>query len=227
MNENENYFYMKFDEGQDPVKEKVIHASLTKYEVHDQVGDIIKKGAADRFMRETKEIPMFFQHNMMEVIGKWKNLRDEGDEMKADGYLAKGVQKADEAAILVRDKFLKGTSLKFRPRAKGDVKFFETDKSPYRMAAEFHDIIIAEASLVTNPANKSARIESFKSEDGELDLRAIERILCQHGLTRKEASSILAPYRKMLEDERKSEEGTLAGALLKQFTGQTVPSARA
>ena len=80
----DSFFYAKFE--QNPMgDDKVIKATLTTFGNPDKVGDIIEAGALDKFIREVDDFPIMFQHSLSDVIGKWKNLRVEGNKFKADG----------------------------------------------------------------------------------------------------------------------------------------------
>lgn len=214
----ERTWFFKF--AGDPMDgERIIRASLTSFGNADDEGDIIMTGAADTFLKQNKTLVMHWQHITRDVIGEWRNMRVEGNELKADGYLCEGVKKADEAAILVRDKVVKGTSIRFRPRTRSSVKYYEPENCDRYMACEYTDIIIREGSLVTQPANKMAKIHSYKSDDGQYDLREIERTLIDAGMTRKDASHFISHYRKEMPatppaNEEPAPQKSLYGELL-------------
>lgn len=120
-----------------------------------------------------RALTMGFQHDMFEalkVIGVWPEPRDSADGVFAQGRIS-DVQLGRDAATLVRDGAITGISVGFRPTR---YQFLEPGQrvdfdTPYgRFSYETDEWCIAvveaditEASLVHEPADGRARIDSF------------------------------------------------------------------
>ena len=65
---------------------------------------------------------------------------------------------------------------------------------------DFKEIDLMEISMVRSPANPKAQVLSAKSEDGKVDIRIVESILRDAGLSRKEARALLSDGKSALCD---------------------------
>ena len=191
-----------------------ISAILSSYGNTDFEGDVIRKGAFDDFLSSNDSLVMLRSHRLEQVIGRWNNLRVDGNYLRADGVIAKGVQLAEETAALVDQGMITGVSvgMTFNALKGADGGRTITKAMPL------------EASIVTIPVNEQAMITDVKAfhearqtkdtlelvnEDGEYDLRNIEKHLKRGGLTRTQAAELFKIMQKHVgtRDPASSDDG--------------------
>ena len=76
----------------------------------DKVNDIAKPGAFKKTVNEHPEVPTFFMHDIMLPIGK-VNLAEGSGGLDVKGQLVRGVQKAEEALLLMKAGVIKTLSI--------------------------------------------------------------------------------------------------------------------
>lgn len=147
----------------------------------DSWGDIIVPGAFAKFLKTSPQIPMLWQHDRSHPIGIFSSLAEDNKGLLVDGQLALGVQKAAEARELMMMGAIKGLSIGYR------VKVEEFDRNrKVRLLKEINPVL--EISLVTFPANQKAKVTRVKEAiKAAQDPRALEKALCDAGLSRSEA----------------------------------------
>ena len=213
------YVFHKFTSSDYNEEKGIILATLTSFNNQDRVGDVVKFGALDNFMKEYDTIPMYYQHSNTDYIGEWKDFRIEGDKFKATGTFDNSGHntRAEEVKRYIKDDKLKGVSVGIAPRGTKSYDYYDTDKSPWGMARKFNDIDLTEASTVFVPMNEKAQIEAYKAyekhvedqemlelfKDGEYDLRNIERVLGKY-MTRKQATDFINIVRNKEKPVEKS-----------------------
>jgi HK97 family phage prohead protease len=118
----------------------------------DLVGDIIAKGA---FKKSLKKInpKLLWQHSHSELIGGFDQVRETDTGLFVKGRLTKGVQRADEAALLLKDGVLDSMSIGFEV----------LDMDRMKSSNLIKQVNLYEVSLVTFPANPMATVSSVKS----------------------------------------------------------------
>ena len=138
----------------------------------DSYGDVIAPGAFARALGEHRErgsLPaMLWQHDSAAPIGRWCKLQEDGRGLVVEGRLTLEVQKAREAYALLRDGALNGLSIGFQTRRS------EVGKHGGRLLT---DVALLEISLVTLPANASARVAAVKTSDRIETIRQLETAL--------------------------------------------------
>lgn len=232
------YTFYKFEEYD--AEEGIIKGTLTSFGNEDRVGDIMLPGSLDKFVEEKNSqngsIPMYYQHFKNDFLGVWKDFKVVGDKLKAVGHLdLGGMGNADKVADYIKKDFINGISVGIFPnKGRKSVTYYKNDKSPIGVARKFSDIRLLEASLVFNPMNEMAEIESYKSfidfegeiedmeliKDGEFDYRNIERLLAKF-MTRKQASDLINQLKPevIVEKDDKSAVELLNERLKKRING--------
>lgn len=126
----------------------------------DSYGEKVMPGAfADSLARHkrngTKPL-MLWQHDPYAPIGVWDDLAEDGKGLWGKGRLLPGVQKSDEAQILLKAGAIQGLSIGYR----------EMDVEPSNGAEprKLLKLDLLEVSIVSFPANARARIDSVKGE---------------------------------------------------------------
>lgn len=160
----------------------------------DRVGDVVEQGAFARSLenhRKTGTAPaMLLHHDMSRPIGKWLEFEEDSKGLYVKGKLTRGVRDADEAYALLKDGVIESLSI-------GYIVEKET-YDHFSGKNHLNEIALHEISLVTIPANQQAMISSVKGVDGEPDIRALESVLREAGLSRREAKAVLADGFKTL-----------------------------
>ena len=152
----------------------------------DSVDDVIKPTAFDKYLSQmgsTLKAPkMLWQHRREEVIGVYTEIRKDEQGLFVKGKLALGTAKGREAYELLKIGAIDSMSIGFFARD------YEIDRANgLRFLTE---IELFEISLVTFPANESAKVGAVKGE--RLTERDFETVLRDAGLSRKEAKAFIA-----------------------------------
>ena len=132
----------------------------------DSYGDIVEPGAyADTLARHYRSgtMPvMLWAHDQAEPIGVWTEMHEDGKGLYGKGRLIKGVRRADEAHLLMRNKAVRGLSIGYRV----------VESVPDGMTNRLKKIDLHEVSIVAIPAASRARIVTVKNTDNYALLRA-------------------------------------------------------
>ena len=126
------------------------------YNVGDSQQDIVKPGAFDRTLQEhlqQKRWPkMLWQHDPVQPIGLWTSMRSDSHGLWVEGRLFLDLPRGQEAYTLLKEGVVDGLSIGY-----GTAKSHRQGK--HRI---LEDLTLYEISLVTFPANASARILHVK-----------------------------------------------------------------
>lgn len=167
----------------------------------DRVGDVVEKGAFAKSLDSHKSsgtMPaMLLHHDMHRPIGVWNKMEEDELGLSVEGKLTQGVRDADEAYALLKDGALHSMSIGYR------VVREEYDRKSG--VNHLHEISLHELSLVTIPANAAAVVGGVKDEEGIPNIRELERVLREAGLSRREAKAFLAEGFKALRSEEPAE----------------------
>jgi hypothetical protein len=150
--------------------ETVVAGYASLWGAEDQGGDIVEKGACAASLRRLRAegtgVKMLWQHDPAQPIGVWDEVEEDARGLRVRGRLLPGIERAREAAALVRAGALDGLSIGYRTvRA-------TRDPSGRRRLLE---VDLWEVSLVTFPMLRAARL-SAKSDLALLhDLTAAAR----------------------------------------------------
>ena len=188
----EGFQVNKFD-----VKKGEIEAVVTSFKNYDTVNDRIKTGALDDFLKEFDGgLQMLFQHDKNEIIGEWKEFEIKGDLVIGKGEIYPEVSRGADTIALISRGQIGATSIGFRA---GDYQ--ENEKGGY----DFSKIELVEVSMVKRPANPKAQLISAKNDDGTIDVKSLEKLLRDAGLSRKESKALISEGVSELRDAVKAE----------------------
>lgn len=181
----------------------------------DTYNEVVMPGAfADslaRHKREGTKPLILWQHNPDEPIGVGEDWSEDAKGLFVDGALCLGVRRADEAQILLKAGAIQGMSIGYR----------EVDVEPAKDGAprKLVKLDLLEASIVSFPANRRARVESVKSEammtdfarrlrDGDPpSIKEFEDILREAGVPKAMAVQIASVgYAKAIRSESEGVE---------------------
>ncbi|MGY3860224.1 HK97 family phage prohead protease [Aeromonas lacus] len=200
--EKKNYRFKvnKFD-----VNTGEISGYANTFEFRDYAGDITMQGAftnsLKRHITEGTVIKMLWQHDSTQVIGVWTSAVEDEHGLYLSGNLIQGVQKADEAGLLLAAGALDGLSIGYTVE---DSKY--DSKKDARLLLEIN---LLECSIVTFPCNAQSRIDSVKSslDEGNVPTeRDMEKCLREIGLSQKQAKAFLALGYKGIDAQRDVED---------------------
>lgn len=128
------------------------------YNVEDNHNDIVLSGAFCNSLKKQKygrDIKLLWQHDTSEPIGVFTKMVEDDIGLFVEGKLLLNVSRAKEAYSLMKEGALDGLSIGFT------IKDSEIDEKTGNRTIIEADLW--EVSLVTFPANESARITSFKT----------------------------------------------------------------
>ena len=177
----------KFD-----VKRGELEAVVTSFKNYDKVNDVIETGALDNFLKEFDGgLPMLYQHTKNEIVGTWTKLYIDGDNVVGKGQIFPEVSRGSDSIALISRGMIGATSIGFT-----STDFERNDEG----GLNFKEIALTEISLVRSPANPKAQILSAKDEDGAIDIRKVEKLLRDAGLSRKESLALISDGKSALRD---------------------------
>lgn len=134
----------------------------------DSYGDIVEPGAyADSLAKHRRKgtMPvMLWGHNADEPIGVWTEFVEDGKGLWGEGRLLKGIRRADETHILLKEKAINGLSIGYRT----------IEAVPDGATMRLKKLDLIEVSVVAFPAAR-ARVDTVKTSDHTARLR--ERLL--------------------------------------------------
>lgn len=180
----------------------------------DSYGEIVEEGAfAKSLARHAKEKTkplMLWQHNPDDPIGVWDSLTEDAKGLRGVGRLLKGVRRADEAYIMLKNGAIQGLSIGYR----------EVKVEPEGNNRRLKELDLIEISIVSFPANRRARVDAVKSErmdefarrlrDGDpMPIKEFEDILREAGVPKAMAVQIASVgYAKAIRSESEGEKAT-------------------
>lgn len=154
--------------------------------VEDHHGETVVKGAFQKCLAAGRKIRMFWQHDRDQPIGIYKDAREDDHGLYVKGKLTRGVQKADEAYLLMQDEAVDSMSI-------GAYVIKDRITDHKRMKRDFLELDLREISVVTIPALDAARITSVKSLSDVGDIPELEAYLRDvGGFSVKEAKTIIS-----------------------------------
>ncbi len=177
----------------------------------DDYGDVVMKGAFQKTIsnggrNKNYNIPILWQHNSGDVLGKWMELRETEKGLEVTGQLNLKLQKAQEAQELLKMGVLSlSIGYDVMRDEEGNVLKEAIEYSKDRKIRYLKDLSLFEISLVTFPANIRATITSVKDvEDIEQkangNIREFERLLRDEGLSNQLSKIIASNWNKNKSD---------------------------
>ena len=123
------------------------------FNVIDSHNDIIIDGAFSA-INQNEVIPLLWQHDPSNPIGKIAKIKQDGTGLHVIGELCMEVKRAEEISVLLKKRIISGLSIGYSP-----VEYdFDFDNTTNRRIRKIKSAILWEVSLVTFPANKGAQI---------------------------------------------------------------------
>ena len=179
--------------------------------VKDSYDDIIVKGAFTESLASYKKLnrmpSLLWQHRSAEPLGVYTSMEEDDVGLKLDGQLALGTVRGSEAHQLMKMGAISGLSIGYITPPGGSS--FDTKTGILTITK----VDLKEVSLVTFPANDSARIHDIKSMDEIIDLKTAERYLRDANFSRNEAVAFIAQIKKILQSDSASGIKQLAEAV--------------
>lgn len=209
-----------------------IEGYASVFGVRDSYNEVVMPGAfADSLAKHQREgtYPlMLWQHNPDEPIGVWNELMDDGKGLWGKGQLLQGVRRADEALIMLKAGAVQGMSIGYR---EVDVEPPENG-GPRRLIK----LDLFEASIVSFPANRRARIDGVKADgsmaefarrlrDGDPPtIKEFEDVLREAGVPKAMAVQIASVgYAKAIRSESEGVKARTTTAFLQALLAGRTP----
>jgi HK97 family phage prohead protease len=169
--------------------------------VEDSYGDVVAQGAFAESLKEHASAgtmpALLWQHNTSEPIGVYLEMREDERGLYVKGQLERETQRGKEAHALLKSGALNGLSIGYMPRK------WEFDEETNIMTLQ--EVDLWECSLVTFPANSSARVSGFKAKqkiDSLADWKSFEKTLRDAGFSNDAAAGMAASARRIRDSER-------------------------
>ena len=171
--------YQRFD-----AKAGELEAYVTTFKNVDVVGDVIAPGALDKFIKRFTEnkqtLPMLWSHKQDEPIGVWTEFKADSRGVIGKGEIFTDVTRGNDVRNLIKRGAVGSVSIGFR------AKEYDNIEGGGRL---FKEIELFETSVVLTPANPKALITQVKADDGSVNIKLVERLLRDAGLSRSESKS--------------------------------------
>lgn len=148
----------------------------------DSYGDTIQPGAFAASL--AKGLPvMLWAHRRDAPIGRWVEVREDARGLRVQGELNLRTAAGRDAFESLRAGDLNGLSIGFRvpsggSEQRGDIRVLRT-------------IDLAEISVVTIPADPTARVDSIKAASKPANAQELQRALQDLGYSRRQAAAIV------------------------------------
>lgn len=158
------------------------------WDVADAYGDVIRRGAFERTLRERERpVRMRWQH-FGPIIGRWTELREDDIGLYARGVLIRGHSVADDVAAAIEARAVDGLSIGFYARSWRDLP---SD------GRELIDIELVEISVVEEPAQVRATIAEVRELDRASSVDELVERAVALGVPREVAHAIAAKAREI------------------------------
>lgn len=186
----------------------VIEGYASVFGVRDNYDDVIASGAFMASLAEHKAAgtmpAMLWQHEADDPIGVWTEMSEDTRGLRVKGQLCLDTSQGKEAHALLKMGAINGLSIGFR--AVPGTSRYNDDGVRVLTAIELWEV-----SLVTFPANESARVTGVKSADlaGIQTIRQAELALRDAGLPAEAAKALIASVKRIATEDR---EGQAAAA---------------
>lgn len=172
------------------------------FEEIDSYREVVKRGAFLKSLNEwqarSRLPPVLWNHNHNEPIGVYTRMEEDENGLYVEGrLLVNEVQRAREIHALMKAGAIDGMSIGYAVK--------RAENSEGGGVRRLLELRLFEVSVVTFPANESARVDAVKSrlEDGELPtLPEFEKFLREAGFSKTQATAIAASgLSKLLRSE--------------------------
>lgn len=146
--------------------EGIIHGYLSTYNDVDSYGTYAVKGCFDKSIEAFEKgemIPILWMHDRTKPIGRWTALKSDEKGLFGEGKLTLEDPQAQIALAHLKDGSLQGLSIGFL--LDYDTITYNEELDAYGM----NEVELKEASIVTFPANKNAKVTHIKNEDSNME----------------------------------------------------------
>lgn len=179
----------------------------------DGHGEIIAAGSFSQSLQNHRQKgtwpAMLWQHRPDEPIGVYTDMAEDSKGLHVTGHLAMKTAKGAEAFEFLKIRAVSGLSIGFRTKAES-----RDTKTGGRIITE---VDLFECSLVTFPANDSARVQSVKSIES---IRHAEEVLRDSGFSRAEAVAFISRVKSLKQSD--SVPDNKMGQLLAALTSRSI-----
>lgn len=171
--------------------------------------DIIVRGAFSKTLKKNAELPVLWQHQMSEPVGKSVTLYEDDKGL----YIKAILPKSD---TLVSGRII--PQMKVGSIREMSIGFMTCDSEMEKGVRLLKEIELFEVSLVTKAMNPQALVSGFKSMES---LKDIEQSLKEMGLSNTEAKTLISKVKEFSNqrdaEEKKQEEAQRDVEELKQL----------
>lgn len=164
----------------------------------DLKGDVIMPGAYAEVLKSGGQVPLYVNHGWMRgdlPVGSWSDLKEDDRGLRGEASLVMQMPSAVNAYWGVKSGLVSGLSVAIIPDSRSVERRNDGARVIHRIKA------MKEISIVTDPANESARVMDVKFND-ELDqietVRDFERFLRDAGGLSKGAAVALVARAKVV-----------------------------
>ncbi|CAN7612756.1 HK97 family phage prohead protease [Caballeronia sp. LjRoot34] len=189
--------------------------------VVDTYNEIVAPGAfansLSALQKSGRALPVLWQHDSATPIGSWLALSEDDKGLLGDGDL--WLDDAPNAKIAYRGmkaKAITGLSIGYYT--------ISSDYNEKTGVVTLNELDLVEISIVTNPANSSARVEAVKSviaHGGVPSLSEFERFLREAGFSKSQAAVIASRGLKHLLQSDSGSDASDANRLLDSLKSLT------
>jgi len=184
--------------------------------VKDSYGDIVMPGAfADSLSahKAAGTMPaLLWQHDSDDVCGVWLEMVEDNIGLKVRGQLAIKTGYGSDAYELLKLKAISGLSIGYAT--------VEDEYDRISDSTKLHKLDLWEVSLVTFPANTSARVSAVKSIN---DLKSAEQYLRDAGLSRKDATAFVSRVKGLVRSDSDTDDAVAVQGLLEAVKRRPMP----
>jgi HK97 family phage prohead protease len=166
----------------------------------DSYGDVIAPGAFAKSLADHKNDAsaplMFLNHDAFGSlpIGRWTELSEDGYGLKVAGELL-DTQMGRDTYVALKAGAINGLSIGFRPVT------FDLRSKPEDPRRTLKQVDLIEVSVVTLPANQKARVQAVKSMGEEMNVRDLEQLLRELGMSKSQAITVVSQFESKSELE--------------------------
>lgn len=161
--------------------------------VKDSYDEIVAAGAFAESLSAHKSAgtmpALLWQHRSGEPCGVYSDMFEDNIGLKVSGQLALKTVRGAEAYELLKMKAISGLSIGFATR--------EDSYDRVTGIRTLKKVDLYEVSLVTFPANDTARVQGVKNIEVIEDLKSAEQYLREAGLSRAEAKAFIARVKSL------------------------------
>ncbi len=167
------------------------------FDTVDSYGDIVVPGAfmasLDAHKAKGRMPAMLWQHRSAEPLGVYTSMAEDNLGLKVEGQIALSTVRGAEAHSLMKMGAISGLSIGYMER--------EASYDKVTGINTLKKLDLWEVSLVTFPANDSARVQGVKTIETIEDLKSAEQYLRDSGLSRREAVAFIAKVKGLSQSD--------------------------